>query len=203
MDRSLRVRAAVEAKGPLQVLRSGLQEHGLVTSAENTLLATHIIGALSEMPPCRGRSLQPESLSPTLNSLASCDSCCRMERDKSRQPAFGRRYQRQSVFLEILAGHGVRVRGAGGFNVSVPVRSESDALAYPASEPDRNQDSTPDLSLGAQPTRESRCLLVIQAHALGHRQSHRSKAWIAQIRNLTDVPSLPPSLGLSKSSKKR
>lgn len=113
MDRSLRVRAALEAKGPLQVLRSGLQEHGLVTSAENTLLATHIIGALSEMPPCRGRSLQPESLSPTLNSLASCDSCCRMERDKSRQPALGRRYQRQSVFLEILAGHGIRVRGAG------------------------------------------------------------------------------------------
>jgi DNA-binding transcriptional MocR family regulator len=38
--------------------------------------------------------------------------------------------RRQSVFLEILAGHGIHVRGGGGFNVWVPVRSESDALVY-------------------------------------------------------------------------
>jgi DNA-binding transcriptional MocR family regulator len=38
--------------------------------------------------------------------------------------------RRQSVFLETLAEHGIHVRGGGGFNVWVPVRSESDALVY-------------------------------------------------------------------------
>lgn len=83
------------------------------------------------------------------------------------------------------------------------ILGKGQAGTRPASEPDRNQDSTPDLALGSQPTQESHCLPVSQAHAPGDRQSNRSEVWIAQIRNLTDVPSLPPSLGLSKSSKKR
>lgn len=38
--------------------------------------------------------------------------------------------RRQAVFLEALTSHGIHVRGGGGFNVWVPVRSESDALVY-------------------------------------------------------------------------
>lgn len=41
--------------------------------------------------------------------------------------------RRQSVFVETLASHDIHVPAGGGFNVWVPVRSESNALTYLAS----------------------------------------------------------------------
>ncbi|WP_081611551.1 PLP-dependent aminotransferase family protein [Leucobacter sp. UCD-THU] len=41
--------------------------------------------------------------------------------------------RRQRIILEVLAEHDIHVTGGGGFNIWIPVRSESDALVYLAS----------------------------------------------------------------------